>query len=80
MNPTRTITTTDEEMNTVKTNPNGATAMNLLQEALSRARMRQPQADTSTRAEAAFTARNDRSARRVAMKARRESARQLGGW
>jgi hypothetical protein len=80
MNPIRTITTTDEKMNTVTTNPNGATAMNLLQEALSRARMRLPQAGTSMRSEAAFTARYDRSARSVAMKARRETARQLGGW
>jgi hypothetical protein len=79
MNPIDTITT-DEKKTTVKTNPNGATGMNILQEALSRARMRLPQAGTSTRSETALTVRTDRSARSVAIRARRETARQLGGW
>jgi len=55
-------------------NLNGATDMNLIQEALSRARMRLPQTGRKTRSEAT------RSARTIAMQARRESARQMGGW
>ena len=56
------------------TSVNGATEMNLIQEALSRARMRLPQTGRKTRSEAT------RSARNIAMSARRESARQMGGW
>ncbi|BCY14843.1 hypothetical protein L3i22_099310 [Actinoplanes sp. L3-i22] len=50
--------------------PNGATKVRLIQEALSRARMRQPQSD---RAPEAY-----RSARRIAMEARKQAARELG--
>jgi hypothetical protein len=53
-------------------NPNGATKMQLLHEALSRARMRRPQAGHTTSSEA------PRSARRVAMEGRRTAARELG--
>jgi hypothetical protein len=76
MNPIRTTTTTTtaNEKKTTMPTLNGATGMSLLQEALSRARMRQPQAATTMRTEAT------RSARTVAMRARRETARQLGGW
>jgi cell division protein ZapA (FtsZ GTPase activity inhibitor) len=75
MNPIgTTTTTTNEKKTTAMTTLNGATEMSLLQEALSRARMRRPQAATTTRTEAT------RSARTVAMSARRETARQLGGW
>jgi hypothetical protein len=53
--------------------PNGAFEMQLLHEALSRARMRRPQAGrTTTSTEAA------RSARTVAMTSRKQSARDLG--
>jgi hypothetical protein len=52
-------------------NPNGATKVKLIQEALSRARMRRPQADHTPEAH--------RSARRVAMEARNRTARELGG-
>ncbi|KAB1912290.1 hypothetical protein F8274_14315 [Micromonospora sp. AMSO31t] len=51
--------------------PNG-TEMQLLHEALSRARMRRPQAGTTTSTEAT------RSARTVAMRGRSQSARDLG--
>jgi hypothetical protein len=57
------------EKNTEMPDPNGARKMNLLYEALSRARMRRP-------GERELQA--PRSARRVAMVARREQARQLG--
>jgi hypothetical protein len=57
------------EKNTQMPNPNGARKMNLLYEALSRARMRRP---GERRLQAS------RSARQVAMEARREQARQLG--
>ena len=52
-------------------NANGATKMKLIQEALSRARMRRPQSD---RAPEAY-----RSARQIAMEARRRTAREMGG-
>lgn len=52
---------------------NGVSKMQLIQEALSRARMRLPQAGrTSTSTEA------NRSARMVAVEARRRAARELG--
>lgn len=52
---------------------NGVTKMHLIQEALSRARMRWPQADQSTpRTEAT------RSARVIAMQARQRAAREAG--
>ncbi|OZV82433.1 hypothetical protein CA850_09120 [Micromonospora echinospora] len=52
---------------------NGVTEMQLLHEALSRARMRRPQAGrTTTSTEAA------RSARTIAMASRQRSARELG--
>ncbi|QGL49280.1 hypothetical protein GCE86_21040 [Micromonospora terminaliae] len=51
--------------------PNG-TEMQLLHEALSRARMRRPQAGTTTSTEAT------NSARTVAMRGRSQSARDLG--
>jgi hypothetical protein len=56
------------EKNTLMSHPNGVTEMNLLKQALSRARMRQPQ---STRSEAYP------SARYVAMRARHQQARDL---
>jgi hypothetical protein len=46
----------------------------LLHEALSRARMLRPQAGKTTSAEATAT----RSARRVAMRARQQAAREMG--
>ncbi len=52
-------------------NPNGATKVKLIQEALSRARMRRPQADHTPEAH--------RSARRVAMQAHQRANRELGG-
>ncbi len=55
----------------VPMNPNGATKVKLIQEALSRARMRRPQADHTPEAH--------RFARRVAMEARHRAARELGG-
>ena len=59
--------------NTETMNPYGARKMNLLHEALSKVRMRWPQsAGSATSTEA------PRSARQVAMEARREAARQLG--
>jgi hypothetical protein len=51
--------------------PNGATKMrNLLNEALSRARMPEPQSKSEA----------NRSARDIAMKARRRQARELGSY
>jgi hypothetical protein len=55
-------------------NPNGARKMELLKEALSRARMRQPQSGGKS----AKSAEAPRSARMVAMQARRQAARELG--
>ena len=55
----------------VPMNPNGATKVKLIHEALSRARMRRPQADHTPEAH--------RFARRVAMEARHRAARELGG-
>jgi hypothetical protein len=60
------------EKSTPAVNPNGATKMQLLHEALSRARMRRPQAARTTSTEAF------RSARRVAMEGRRQAAREQG--
>ncbi|GIF72839.1 hypothetical protein Asi02nite_23570 [Asanoa siamensis] len=71
---TPTTTTERTAKNPAMTSVNGATEMNLIQEALSRARMRLPQTGRKTRSEA------NRSARNIAMQARRESARQMGGW
>jgi hypothetical protein len=61
------------EMNTAAPTPNGATKMYLIHEALSRARMRLPQAGRSTTSTEAT-----RSARDVAIQARRRAARELG--
>ncbi|GAA1840295.1 hypothetical protein GCM10009687_01650 [Asanoa iriomotensis] len=69
-----TPTTTERTKNPAMNSVNGATEMNLIQEALSRARMRLPQTGRKMRSEAT------RSARSIAMQARRESARQMGGW
>jgi hypothetical protein len=55
-----------------KWNPNGVNKVHLLNEALSRVRMRRPQSVGHPTTEA------PRSARQVAMAARREAARQLG--
>ena len=52
-------------------NTNGSAKMRLIQEALSRARMRRPQSDIAPEAY--------RSARRIAMEARHRAARELGG-
>ncbi|WP_422771661.1 hypothetical protein ACN28C_00540 [Plantactinospora sp. WMMC1484] len=51
----------------------GATKMHLIHEALSRARMRMPQAGRSTTSTEAT-----RSARMIALEARRRAARELG--
>ena len=56
---------------TVTARPNGATKMKLIQEALSRARMRRPQAVFPS--SEAY-----RPARQVAMQARRRAAREQG--
>lgn len=55
----------------IEMNPNGATKVKLLHEALSRARMRRPQSDRTSEAY--------RPARRVAMEARARASRELGG-
>jgi hypothetical protein len=54
------------DQSTVKTYRSRSTSMNLMQEALSRARMRKPQDEAY------------RSARQVAMQARRRAAHELG--
>ncbi|SDT76835.1 hypothetical protein SAMN04489716_7745 [Actinoplanes derwentensis] len=54
----------------IEMTPNGAPKVRLIQEALSRARMRRPQSD---RAPEAF-----RSARRISMDARNRTSRDLG--
>jgi hypothetical protein len=59
--------------NTETMNPNGARKMQLMKEALSKVRMRWPQSDDYVASTEAT-----RSARQVAMEARREAARQLG--
>jgi hypothetical protein len=61
------------EKKTAMTTLNGASKMQLLNEALSRARMRRPQAGRNTTSSEA-----NRSARTVAMEARRRAARELG--
>jgi len=55
----------------IEMNPNGATKVKLLHEALSRARMRRPQSDRTSEAY--------RPARRVALEARARASRELGG-
>lgn len=60
----------DRMTSTENVHPNGATKVRLIQEALSRARMRRPQSD---RAPEAY-----RSARRIAMEGRKQAARELG--
>ncbi|GLY95789.1 hypothetical protein Acsp02_30440 [Actinoplanes sp. NBRC 103695] len=64
-----TITIHNPTRETTEMTLNGAPKMRLIQEALSRARMRRPQADPEAH----------RSARRVAMEARQRAARELGG-
>jgi hypothetical protein len=66
-----TITTPYQETENVAVKMNGATKMQLLHEALSRARMRRPQAGRGPEAY--------RPARQVAMQARQRAARELGG-
>jgi hypothetical protein len=66
-----TITTHYRETENVAVNPNGAPKVKLLQEALSRARMRRPQVDHTPEAY--------RPARQIAMQARHRGARELGG-
>jgi hypothetical protein len=65
-----TITTSYRETETVAMNPNGTTKMRLIHEALSRARMRRPQADQSPEAY--------RPARQIAMQAHHRASRELG--
>ncbi|ROT32580.1 hypothetical protein EF879_11525 [Micromonospora sp. HM5-17] len=60
------------QSNTVLPVLNGVTRLYLIHEALSRARMREPQAGHTTSTEAS------RSARSVAIRARRRAARELG--
>ncbi|BCJ66494.1 hypothetical protein GCM10009779_54670 [Polymorphospora rubra] len=78
MNPIRmsagVVPATHNEMTTVTATPSGADTMNLIHEALSRARMRRPQAGKTTRTEAT------RSARTISMQARRQAARDIGGY
>ncbi len=62
-----------KELTTMLHVPNGAFEMQLLHEALSRARMRRPQAGRTTTSTEAT-----RSARSVAMNSRKQSARDLG--
>jgi len=66
-----TINTPYRETENVAMNPNGATKVKLLHEALSRARMRRPQAGHNPEAY--------RSARLIAMQARHRASRELGG-
>jgi hypothetical protein len=66
-----TITTPYRETENVVVNTNGAPKVKLLQEALSRARMRRPQAGHSPEAY--------RPARQIAMQARHRAAGELGG-
>ena len=66
-----TITTPYPETENVVVNTNGAPKVKLLQEALSRARMRRPQAGHSPEAY--------RPARQIAMQARHRAAGELGG-
>jgi hypothetical protein len=66
-----TITTPYRETENVAVNPNGAPKMKLLQEALSRARMRRPQDQHSPEAH--------RPARQIAMQAQHRASRELGG-
>ena len=71
MTPSRLLTAEENPMTTydqptVKTDRSRSLAMNLINEALSRARMRKPHNEAY------------RSARRVAMQARRQQARDLG--
>jgi hypothetical protein len=66
-----TITIHYQKTENVAMNPNGATKVKLLQEALSRARMRRPQAGHSPEAY--------RPARQIAMQARHRAAGELGG-
>jgi uncharacterized protein YbjQ (UPF0145 family) len=61
------------EKKTAMTTLNGASEMQLLNEALSRARMRRPQAGRTTTSSEAT-----RSARTIAMEARRRTAREMG--
>ncbi|GAB3815602.1 hypothetical protein GCM10027605_63250 [Micromonospora zhanjiangensis] len=77
MNPFRTSTgvvpVKPIELNLARPTSNGVTKMYLIHEALSRARMRRPQADRTTASTEAT-----RSARTVALKARQQAARELG--
>jgi uncharacterized protein YbjQ (UPF0145 family) len=78
MNPIRTSAgfepVTTNELNTVKSRtPNGVTKMYLIHEALSRARMRLPQAGRTTTSTEAT-----RAARNIALQGRRQAARELG--
>jgi len=66
-----TIPDTDKRKPSIEMSKNGATKVRLLQEALSRARMRRPQSD--------YTPEAHRPARQVAMQARHRAARELGG-
>ncbi|GAA1774106.1 hypothetical protein GCM10009681_52060 [Luedemannella helvata] len=59
-----------------QTRPRSTTAMYLINEALSRVRMRSPQ----NRSEALRNSAGTRGARRIAMQARREQARAMGNW
>ena len=66
-----TLTTPYRKTENEAMSPNGATKVKLIHEALSRARMRRPQADHHPEAH--------RPARQIAMEARRRTARELGG-
>jgi hypothetical protein len=66
-----TTTTPYRETENVAVNPNGATKVKLIQEALSRARMRRPQANHTPEAH--------RPALQIAMQAQHRASRELGG-
>ena len=66
-----TIPDTDKRKPSIEMSKNGATKVRLLQEALSRARMRRPQRD--------YTPEAHRPARLVAMEAHHRASRELGG-
>ena len=70
------ITREQTPMTHQQTRPRSSTAMYLINEALSRARMRSPQ----NRSEALRTTAGTRGARRIAMQARREQARAMSNW
>jgi len=66
-----TLLHTDERKPSIDMSTNGSSKVRLIQEALSRARMRRPQSEVTLEAH--------RPARQVAMEVRNRTARELGG-